>query len=73
MASLTVAIEACPRDAELWEMYRVLAIAYASQGEHEPALQAAQVAAAIAPAEQKALVQQLIDQLTSPDEPATGP
>ncbi len=73
VASLTVAIEACPKDAELWEMYRVLAIAYANQGEHEPALQAAQVAAAIAPAEQKALVQQLIDQLTSPDEPATGP
>ena len=63
VATLEKAIETCPTDGELWEMYRVLAIAYANQGQSELALQSAQAALAIAPDAQSAAIQQLIDQL----------
>lgn len=52
-----------PRFNELWEMHRVLAIAYANQGRATAALEEAQVALSLAPEAQQATVQQLIEQL----------
>ncbi|MCU0519116.1 MAG: O-antigen ligase family protein [Anaerolineae bacterium] len=62
--TLEEAIGACPTDAELWEMYRVLAIAYANQGQSALALETAQAALSLAPEAQRSAIQQLIDQLT---------
>ncbi len=65
-ASVTLqdAIQACPTSGELWEMYRVLAISYANQDQPAAALQAAQTALGLAPENQQAAIQQLIDQLS---------
>jgi tetratricopeptide (TPR) repeat protein len=71
-AFLETSIEACqPRFGELWEMHRVLAIAYANQGQGTAALEEAQVALRLAPEAQQSTVQQLIDQLSGP--PVTEP
>ena len=67
ITSLEEAIEVCPTDAELWEMYRVLAIAYANQGQSALALETAKAALALAPEAQRSAIQQLIDQLQGLD------
>ncbi len=68
VTTLEDATEACPADSELWEMYRVLAIAYANRGSEDDshsslALAAAETALAIAPEAQREAIQALIDQL----------
>ncbi len=68
VTTLEDATEACPADGELWEMYRVLAVAYANRGSEDGshaslALEAAETALAIAPEAQRDAIQALIDQL----------
>jgi tetratricopeptide (TPR) repeat protein len=64
---LETSIERCqPRFGELWEMHRVLAIAYANQGRTSAALDEAHIALRLAPEGQQPTVQQLIDQLSGP-------
>lgn len=68
VTTLEEATEACPADGELWEMYRVLAIAYANRGSQDGshsslALEAAETSLAIAPEAQRDAIQALIDQL----------
>ena len=72
-AFLEEAAAACPTDGELWEMYRVLAIAYVNQGQLAQALDAAQLALELAPEDQASAIQQLIDQLTGTDVVPEGP
>lgn len=72
IATLNETIEKCPKFRELWDVYRVLTIAYANQGQAPEALQAAAQALEMAPENQKPVVQQLIDQLQqqlAPEEP----
>ncbi len=45
-------------------MYRVLAIAYINQDDLDAALDAAETAMVIAPADQQPLIQQLIEQIS---------
>ncbi len=75
VATLTDAVDYCAESNDLWEMYRVLAIAYANQGHNDLALQAANQALSLAPESNKSAIQQLIDSLQpqeAPQQPA-GP
>ncbi len=60
---LEASTEICAEDRDLWEMYRVLAIAYTNQGDMASALRAAQIALESAPEAQRPVVEQLIEQL----------
>ncbi|MGC9521691.1 MAG: hypothetical protein ACP5HG_07390 [Anaerolineae bacterium] len=60
---LEASIEMCPEAGDLWEMYRVLAIAHTNQGDMASALEAAQISLALAPEAQRTVVEQLIEQL----------
>jgi tetratricopeptide (TPR) repeat protein len=66
--TLEFAAEKCPNSKELWEMYRILAIAYANLGRGVEAVQMAQQSYVLAPESQKEVVQQLLDQLAGPSE-----
>lgn len=70
ITTLNETIEKCPDFRELWDVYRVLTIAYANQGQTAEALQAASRALELAPENQKSVVQQLIDQLQQQLTPA---
>ena len=77
-ASLEEAVEKCPQSSELWDIYRVQAIAYANLGHVDLALQAASLALSAAPEAQKSSIEQLIAQLqgqSAPEEtlPETQP
>jgi len=66
VTSLEESIEKCEKSRDLWDFYRVLAI---SQANLEPpsltlAIQSAQRSLELAPENQRATVQQLVDQLT---------
>jgi tetratricopeptide (TPR) repeat protein len=61
--SLETSIERCENYRERWDLYRILAVAYANHGQSAEALQAARQALALAPEDQKATVQTLLDQL----------
>ncbi len=63
VATLEEGITKCSRSRDLWDFYRVLAIAYANTERGGEALQTAQQALELAPDNQKAVVQQLIDSL----------
>jgi tetratricopeptide (TPR) repeat protein len=71
--TLEEAIDACPTSGELWEMYRVLAIAYVNQDQIVAALESAETALRLAPADQQPAIQQLVDQISGaqllPDAP----
>ncbi len=76
-AFLEASVAECETAGDLWEMYRVLAITYANQGEVALALETAEISLGLAPADQKPMIQQMIDQLLgteSPvgEDPATG-
>ena len=62
ITTLNTAIEKCPDFRDLWDIYRVLTIAYANQGEFPQALEAGAQALELAPEDQKPVVQQLLDQ-----------
>ena len=64
--TLEDAIEECGATRYAWEMYRVLAISYANQGQGAEALQAAQQALELAPENQQDQIQQLIETLQTP-------
>ncbi|MFP4394447.1 MAG: hypothetical protein ACLFTI_04205 [Anaerolineales bacterium] len=64
--TLEEAIEECGNDRYAWEMYRVLAISYANQGQGAEALEAAQQALTLAPENQQDQIQQLIETLQTP-------
>ncbi len=72
VATLSDAVDYCARANDLWEMYRVLAIAYANQGHNDLALQAATQALSLAPENNKDAIQQLINSLQQPQQPV-GP
>lgn len=63
VATLERAVEDCANVAELWDVYRVLAIGYANQGRGPEAFQVANQALTLAPDDQKSTVQQLLDAL----------
>ena len=76
-AFLEASVAECETAGDLWEMYRVLAITYANQGEVAQALETAEISLDLAPADQQPMIQQMIDQLLgteSPvgEDPATG-
>ena len=64
--TLETAIEECGNNRYAWEMYRVLAISYANQGRGAEALQTAQQALDLAPENQQAQIEQLIETLQTP-------
>ncbi|MGC9468790.1 MAG: hypothetical protein ACP5HS_09370 [Anaerolineae bacterium] len=70
---LETSVGTCETSRDLWEMYRVLAIAYANQGESAKALQTARSALAIAPENQKTTIQELIDELEGQTQLEPGP
>ena len=72
-ATLNTAIEKCPNYNELWDIYRVLSIAYANQGQGPQAFQTGAQALELAPEEQKPALQQLLDQVQQQFAPATQP
>jgi tetratricopeptide (TPR) repeat protein/energy-converting hydrogenase Eha subunit A len=72
-ASLQDAVEKCPTSSELWDIYRVQAIAYANLGQVDTALQTAALALQNAPEAQKEAVEQLIAQLEGQFTPAETP
>jgi tetratricopeptide (TPR) repeat protein len=72
-ASLEEAVEACPNAGDLWEMYRVLAIAYVNLGQNAQALAAAESAWQIAPESQQPAIRQLLEQLQEPGEVEVAP
>ncbi|MCD6286671.1 MAG: O-antigen ligase family protein [Anaerolineae bacterium] len=76
-AFLESSVAECETAGDLWEMYRILAITYANQGAVAQSLETAEVSLGLAPADQKPMIQQMIDQLLgseSPveEDPATG-
>ncbi len=74
--TLEKAVAECGTTRYAWEMYRVLAISYANQGQGAEALEAAQQALALAPENQQAQIQQLIETLQTPvgpEAPETPP
>ncbi len=62
----------CANSRQLWDMYRVLAIAYANQGEQGQALQAAMQGLELAPEGQQELMQDLVASLQGQPEPSGG-
>jgi tetratricopeptide (TPR) repeat protein len=74
-AALTLeeAVEKCATSGELWDIYRVQAIAYANLGELDSALQSATLSLQAAPEAQKGTVEQLITQLQAQFMPAETP
>ena len=72
-ATLEEAVEKCPTSSELWDIYRVQAIAYANLGQLEAALQTASLSLQAAPAAQKGAIEQLITQLQAQFTPAETP
>ncbi len=70
--TLETSLEKCDGSREAWEIYRVLAIAYANLGRIAQAQEAAVRALELAPAEQQAGIQQLLDQLKGISDPG-GP
>jgi tetratricopeptide (TPR) repeat protein len=71
--TLEEAVEKCPTSSELWDIYRVQAIAYANLGQLEAALQTASLSLQAAPEAQKAAIEQLITQLQAQLTPAETP
>jgi len=69
VTTLEEAIEACPKFRDLWDLYRILAIAHVTLEQPELAVKAAQQALDLAPENQRATVQQLLDQLLAPPIP----
>ena len=72
-AILIEAIDRCATSPELWDMYRVLAIAYANTGQGNEAFDAAAQALETAPDDQKPAIEQLIEQLQQQLAPAPSP
>lgn len=58
--NLEATIGYCPTMSELWDIYRMLAIAYYYEGQQATAVQTAQTALTLAPESQKAVVEQLL-------------
>ncbi len=73
VATLEEAVEKCPQSSELWDIYRVQAIAYANLGQIEAALQTATLALQAAPDAQKSTIEQLIAQLQAQFAPVETP
>ncbi len=73
VVTLEEAVDKCPQASDLWDIYRVLAIAYANQGRLPEALETASLALEAAPASQQALIQQLIEQLQVQSTPVESP
>lgn len=71
--TLEEAVEKCSTSSELWDIYRVQAIAYANLGQIEVALQTAALSLQAAPEAQKEAVQQLIAQLQGQSTPVETP
>ncbi|MBN2393061.1 MAG: O-antigen ligase family protein [Anaerolineae bacterium] len=71
--TLGEAVEKCPTSSELWDIYRVQAIAYANLGQLEAALQTASLSLQSAPEAQKETIEQLIAQLQAQSTPAETP
>jgi tetratricopeptide (TPR) repeat protein len=62
----------CANSRQLWDMYRVLAIAYANQGEQGQALQSAMQGLELAPEGQQELMQDLVASLQGQPVPAAS-
>ncbi|MEJ5309352.1 MAG: tetratricopeptide repeat protein [Anaerolineae bacterium] len=73
LTSLDEAVEKCPDSSELWDIYRVQAVAYANLGQVEAALQSARLSLQTAPEAQKETIQKLIDQLQGQATPTETP
>ncbi len=73
VSSLEEAVGKCPDSSELWDIYRVQAIAYANLGQVEAALQTAMLSLQTAPEAQKEAIQQLIAQLQGQATPTETP
>ncbi len=73
ITSLDEAVEKCPESSELWDIYRVQAIAYYNLGQLEAALQTATLSLQAAPEAQKEAIQQLIAQLQGQAAPTETP
>ena len=71
--SLEDAVEKCPTSSELWDIYRVQAIAYANLGQLDMALQTASLSLQTAPEAEKEAVEQLIAQLQAQFAPVVTP
>ncbi|MGC9394061.1 MAG: hypothetical protein ACP5J4_04330 [Anaerolineae bacterium] len=71
--TLEEAAEKCSTSSELWDIYRVQAIAYANLGQLETALQTANLSLQAAPEAQKETIEQLIAQLQAQFTPAETP
>jgi tetratricopeptide (TPR) repeat protein len=67
--SLETSIVECDRSGILWELYHLIAIAYANQGRMTQAMQAAETALMLAPEAQKPTIQEVIDQLEARGQP----
>ncbi len=72
VSSLEEAVGKCPDSSELWDIYRVQAIAYANL-QVEAALQTAMLSLQTAPEAQKEAIQQLIAQLQGQATPTETP
>jgi tetratricopeptide (TPR) repeat protein len=72
-SSLAEAVEKCSTSSELWDIYRVQAIAYANLGQLDTALQTAALSLQAAPEAQQDAIKQLITQLQGQAEPAETP
>jgi tetratricopeptide (TPR) repeat protein len=69
---LDASLEPCASYDDLWEIYRVQAIAYANLGALESALEATRAALRVAPADQRVVIEDLLTTLEGGGEPATG-
>jgi tetratricopeptide (TPR) repeat protein len=72
VAFLEDSIEPCETSGDLWDIYRVQAIAYANMGTVEPAIEAARAALLVVPADQRVLIEDLLQTLEREEEPASG-
>lgn len=68
---LGASLDPCAGSNDLWEMYRVMAISHANQGDIAAALDAATVALQIAPADQRSVIEELLNTLQGGIEPAS--
>jgi tetratricopeptide (TPR) repeat protein len=66
IAALSQALEQAPSSGQVWDVHRLLSVAYFWAGLPDQALAEAQLALELAPEEQRALVEQLIQDLQQP-------
>ncbi len=72
VAFLDTSLVPCAGSSDLWEIYRIQAIAYANLGQVAPAIEAARAALEVAPVDQRDLIEELLVTLEWQDDAASG-